>query len=67
MILLKEQSNDKYKLFKDESLGLYYIRGIKENKTVLIGDKEQSENFILDGLAEMKEEINELFVKETKQ
>lgn len=69
MILLKEQSknSDKYKLFKDESLGLYYIRRKKDGKTVLIGDKEKADNFIIYGLDEMKEEITELFAKEAKE
>lgn len=59
MIILNRHSTYKYQLLKEN--GVYYIRRVKDKKTVLIGDKEKSDNFIIYGLSEMKEEIAELF------
>jgi len=61
MTFLKSQSTLAYRLLKNEKTKLYYIRRIKDKKTVLIGDNDKAEPFILYGLAENKEEIKELF------
>ena len=58
--VLFSQSNKKYQLLKDTEENLYYIKRLKDNKTVLIGDREQSEDYILDGLFECKKEIEKL-------
>lgn len=69
MTILNKHSTYKYQLLKEN--GIYYIRRVKDKKTVLIGDKEVSDNFIIYGLSAMKEEINELYrlqaEKEKKQ
>lgn len=66
ILFLKEQSTEKYKLYKDISLGLYYVFGVKENKTVEIGDRDESEPFILYGLGDedLKEDLQQLFNKD---
>lgn len=65
ILFLKEQSTEKYKLYKDISLGLYSVFGVKENKTVEIGDRDESEPFILYGLGDedLKEDLQQLFNK----
>jgi len=61
IITLKAQSTIKYTFIKDESKGLYFIRRNRDKKTILIGDKEQSEEFILFGLQENIKEVLNLF------
>lgn len=63
LITLESQSTDKYKLLKDVSLGLYFIRRQKDLKTVEIGDKDESEPFILYGLGDtdLKQDVEQLF------
>lgn len=61
MKLLKQQSNSLYILFKDEETSRYYIEGVKEGRTILIGDKDDAESFILYGVGQNKTEINKLF------
>lgn len=61
LTFLKSQSTQRYHLLRDNETSLYYIRRLKDKNTILIGDKEASENFILDGLAVNMEEIKELF------
>lgn len=58
---LKSQSTQNYRLYRDNENDLYFIRRQKDKKTVVIGDKEQSLDYILDGLAQNAEEIKELF------
>lgn len=64
---LKSQSTQNYSLYKDEQTGLYYIRRVKDKKTILIGDKDQSEHFILDGLWLNKDEVKELFAPKKEE
>lgn len=58
---LKSQSTQNYRLYRDNENNLYFIRRQKDKKTVNLGDKEQAENYILDGLNQYTEEIKELF------
>lgn len=63
IITLKAQSTIKYTFIKDESKGLYFIRRNRDKKTILIGDKEASEDFILFGLQENIKDVLTLFKK----
>lgn len=57
--VLKTQSTKEYQLIRIKTS--YYINRTKDNKTISLGDKEQSENFILDGLHTMREDVKQLF------
>lgn len=61
IVKLKAQSTIKYTFIKDESKGLYFIRRNRDKKTILVGDKEQSEEFILFGLQENIKDVLTLF------
>lgn len=63
VITLESQSTDKYKLLKNLAFGLYYIRRQKDLKTVLIGDRDETEPFILYGLGDedLKQDVEQLF------
>lgn len=58
---LSSQSTLAYALLKNEAEKLYYIKRIKDSKMVLIGDNEESYDFILYGLNEMSAEVKEFF------
>jgi len=64
--LLVSQSNFRYQYLKDEETKLYYIRRVKDMKTVLVGDREDALNFTLYGLSEMAEDVQALFTKSKK-
>lgn len=61
MTFLKSQSTQNYHLYRDNETSLFYIKSMKNKKTILIGDKEQSEEFILFGLQENIKEVLNLF------
>lgn len=63
LITLESQSTDRYKLLKNLAFGLYYIRREKDLKTVLIGDRDETEPFILYGLGDtdLKQDVEQLF------
>lgn len=63
IITLESQSTERYKLLKDIDSCLYFILRKKDNKTVLLGDKDEAEPFILYGLndIDLKEDVRELF------
>lgn len=61
MTFLKSQSTQNYHLYRDNNTSLFYVKCMKNKKIVLIGDREVSESFILDGLAVNMQEIKELF------
>lgn len=63
LITLESQSTDRYKLLKNLAFGLYYIRREKDLKTVLIGDRDECEPFILYGLGDidLKQDVEQLF------
>ena len=63
MLILTRYTTHRYQFLKDVKRGVYFIRRKKDLKTVKIGNKDVAENYILYGLTEMKEEVNELFKK----
>lgn len=60
MKLLQAQSTRTHQLYKNEKKGLYYVVRIKDNKRSLIGDKNESEDYILYGISANKKEIETL-------
>lgn len=57
--VLKTQSTKDYKLIRIQNS--YYIKRVKDNETILLGDKDKAENYILDGLHTMRVEVKQLF------
>lgn len=60
-IILHGQSTKTFQLIKEVTTQTYYIKRLRDKKYVLIGDKETAENFILDGLYSMREDVKQLF------
>lgn len=63
IIVLESQSTERYKLLKDVEAGLYFIRRQKDLKTIEIGDRDESEPYILYGLndIDLRQDVKELF------
>lgn len=60
--ILEKQSNSEYLLLKDNNK-MYYLYKTRTKETVLIGNNDAAELFILYGLNENKEEVKSYFKK----
>lgn len=67
MKILKSQSTKEFRLLKNLKTKLYYIRRIKDKKLILLGDRDESETFILDGLHANKQEVLDMFDKKDQK
>lgn len=67
MRILKSQSTKEFRLLKNLKTKLYYIRRIKDKKLILLGDRDESETFILDGLHVNKQEVLDMFNKKDQK
>ena len=59
--VLSVQSTKSFKLIKKQSTKQYFIKRVKDSKTILIGDRDKSEDFILYGLFANRNEVKQLF------
>ena len=59
--VLSVQSTKSFKLIKKQSTKQYFIKRVKDSKTILIGDRDKSEDFILYGLFANREDVKQLF------
>lgn len=59
--VLSVQSTKSFKLIKKNSTKQYFIKRVKDSKTILIGDRDKSEDFILYGLFANREDVKQLF------
>jgi len=59
--VLSVQSTKSFKLIKKNSTKQYFIKRVKDSKTILIGDRDKSEDFILYGLFANRNEVKQLF------
>lgn len=59
--VLSVQSTKSFKLIKKNSTKQYFIKRVKDSKTILIGDRDKSEDYILYGLFANRNEVKQLF------
>lgn len=57
---LLSQSSFKYSLLKDETTKLYYIKRLRDSKMALVGDNNESYEFILYGIEANQEDLTQL-------
>jgi len=59
--VLSVQSTKSFKLIKKNSTKQYFIKRVKDSKTILIGDRDKAEDLILYGLFANRNEVKQLF------